>query len=186
MVKQLEGKKVLIMVANGVDEAAMSTVQREMIKTGAVIKTVGIEPGLVNSWKDNTWGLYFPVDQSLAMTLGSDYDCLIVPSGARGVQKLGANAHAERIIASFITAGKQMVFMGDAVELLAKTSLAKDWKVAGPERVQAAMVAAGAQWQGGEDYVHDIMMTGEAADAPAFIQSMIVFLSDVPEMKAAA
>lgn len=186
MEKQLNGKKILILVANGVDEAVMSQVQREMIKTGATIKTVGIEPGLVNSWNVNTWGLYFPVDQQISMTLGADFDALIVPSGARAIAKLGANAHAERILSSFISAGKQIAFIGDAVELLAKTHLAKDWKVAGPERVHQIMAAAGAQWQGPGEYVHDIVMTGEATDLQAFITAMVSHLSNVVEVKAAA
>jgi protease I len=186
MDKQLQGKKVLILVANGVDEKVMSVVQREMLKAGAEIKTVGIAPGLVNSWNDNTWGLYFPVDSQISTVLGSDFDCLVVPSGSRAIQKLGGNAHAERIISSFITAEKRMAFIGDAVELLAKTALAKDWKVSGPERVREAMTAAGAQWQGGSECVHNILMSGEASDTHAFVQSMISYFADCVEMKAAA
>lgn len=187
MEKQLNGKKILILVANGVDEAVMSNVQREMIKTGASIKTVGIEPGLVNSWNNNSWGLYFPVDQQISMTLGADFDALIVPSGSRAVQKLGANAHAERIIASFIEAGKPMAFLGDAVELLAKVNLAKGWNVAGPERVHQIMVAAGAQWQGSDTHAHGTLLTGEAVDTVAFIADAVAHINaPVVEVKAAA
>lgn len=184
---QLNGKKILILVANGVDETVMSNVQRELIKTGASIKTVGIEPGLVNSWNNNSWGLYFPVDQQISMTLGADFDALIVPSGSRAIQKLGANAHAERIISSFIEAGKPMAFIGDAVELLAKTGLAKDWKVAGPERVHQIMVAAGAQWQGAETHVHGTLLTGEATDTVAFIAAAAAhFDAPAADVKVAA
>ena len=139
MASALTGKKILILVGNGVDEGVMSVVQRELVKTGATVKTVGIEPGLVNSWNNNAWGLYFPVDQQMNTTLGSDFDCLIVPSGSRSIAKLGANAHSERIIASFIQSAKPMAFIGDAVELLAKVALATGWNVAGPARVQQAM-----------------------------------------------
>ncbi len=187
MEKQLNGKKVLILVANGVDEGVMSNVQRDMIKTGAAIKTVGIEPGLVNSWNNNSWGLYFPVDQQISMTLGSDFDALIVPSGSRAVQKLGANAHSERIIASFIEAGKPVAFVGDSVELLVKTQLSKGWRVSGPERVKAAMVAGGAEWEGGEVCVHNALMTGEATDITAYIQNIVAHISNgAVEIKAAA
>jgi putative intracellular protease/amidase len=159
----LHGKKIMIFVANGVDELVMSNVMREMLKTGATVKTVGLESGLVNSWNVNTWGLYFPVDQSASQTLGSDFDALIVPSGARAMQKLTASAHAERIISSFITAEKQVVMMGDAVTLFEKIGLA-----------------------GAENNAN--VMSGDCAtDVHAFISSMIAHLAAAPsDIKVAA
>jgi len=179
---QLSGRKVLVLVSNGVDEAVMSTVQRDMLKTGATVKTVGTESGLVNSWnsQSNGWGLYFPVDQQIGQTLGSDFDALVVPAGARSVQKLGSNPHAERIISSFITAGKPMVFMGDAVELLAKIELAKGFTVTGPERSHQILVAAGAVWSGAAEHVDGILMTGEGADLSSFIQNMAAHIQSGP------
>lgn len=176
---QLSGRKVLVLVSNGVDEAVMSTVQRDLLKSGAAVKTVGTETGLVNSWNGETngWGLYFPVDQQIGQTLGSDFDVLIVPSGARSIQKLGANPHAARIISSFVTAGKPMVFMGDAVELLAKIDMAKGLTVTGPERSHQILVAAGANWSGETETVDGMLMTGEGVDTASLIQSMIVYLS---------
>lgn len=123
MEKQLADKKVLVMVANGVDESVMSEVQRELLKTGATVKTAGMEPGLVNSWNGTVWGLYFPVDQQISQTLGADFDCLVVPSGARGIQKLATSAHSERILSSFATSGKPVAFIGDAIELVGRVRL---------------------------------------------------------------
>ncbi len=179
---QLSGRKVLILVSNGVDEAVMSTVQRELLKTGAVVKTVGTESGLVNSWnsQSNGWGLYFPVDQQIGQTLGADYDALIVPAGARSVQKLGGNPHAERIIASFVTAGKPIVFMGDAVELLAKVELAKGFTLTGPERSHQILVAAGAVWNGSAEHVDGMLMTGEGEDLLSFIHNMAAHIASGP------
>lgn len=182
----LNGMKVLILVSNGVDEASMSNIQRELLKTGAAIKTVGIESGLVNSWNNNAWGLYFPVDQTMSVTLGSDFDALVVPSGSRGVQKLSTSPHSERIIASFVEAGKPMAFVGDAVELLAKIGLAIGWNVAGPEGVRDAMTAAGATWAGTGATVHNILLTGEAVDQVAYVSDIVAHLQGSTEMKAAA
>ena len=124
MNQQLSGKKILVLVANGVDEAAVSQTQRELLKTGAVIRTAGLAPGLVNSWNVSIWGLYFPVDQQVSQTLGSDFDALVVPSGSRGIEKLAASPHTERILSSFIAARKPMVMIGDASTLFAKTGVA--------------------------------------------------------------
>ncbi|HYD17432.1 MAG TPA: DJ-1/PfpI family protein [Patescibacteria group bacterium] len=184
---QLQGKKIMILVANGVDESVMSVVMREMTKSGAVVKTVGTETGLVNSWNDNAWGLYFPVDMPISQTLGADFDCLMVLSGTRCVQKLSTNAHSERIITSFIMSGKPMAFIGNAVELLAKINLASGWNVAGPEASQAVMTAAGATWAGNGPTVHNALLTGEGANVIEFLNDMTAhFNNGAVEIKAAA
>ena len=162
MTQRLNGKKVLILVSSGVDETAMSMLQRELLHEGATIKTVGTEPGLVNSWNDKSWGLYFPVDIQISLALGSDFDLLIVPNGIRSIQKLSVNPHAERILSSFIVAQKPMCLMGDALELLAKTGNAEHEKSAN-------------------------VMTGECAgDISAFLQKMIEHFVDEESMKIAA
>jgi protease I len=158
MTHPLSGKKVLILVSNGVDEAAMTTIQRDLLKAGAIIKTVGTEPGLVNSWNNNAWGLYFPVDIQISMALGSDFDLLVVPSGTRSIQKLSANPHAERILSSFIAARKPVCMMGGAVELLAKL-----------------------------DHTHSPVMSGDCAgDMQAFVQEMIVHFAGQAPVQLAA
>jgi putative intracellular protease/amidase len=158
MTQLLSGKKVLILVSNGVDEAAMSVVQRDLLKAGASIKTVGTEPGLVNSWNNNAWGLYFPVDIQINTALGSDFDLLVVPSGTRSVQKLAANPHSERILTSFIASKKPACLMGEAVQLL--TNL---------------------------DYSQSPVMTGDATgDVPAFVQKMIAHFAGVEPLPLAA
>ena len=186
IVNTLNGMKILILVSNGVDEGSMSNIQRELLKTGATIKTVGIESGLVNSWNNNAWGLYFPVDQTMSVTLGSDFDAVVVPSGSRGVQKLSTSPHSERILASFVEAGKPMAFVGDAVELLAKVGLATGWNVAGPESVKNTMTAAGATWAGNGPTVHNILLTGDAPDQVAFVSEIVAHFQGNTEVKAAA
>jgi protease I len=158
MIQQLAGRKVLVLVSNGVDETAMSMVQRELLKAGAVVKTVGTEPGLVNSWSNNIWGLYFPVDIQISQALGSDFDLLVVPNGTRGIQKLSANPHAERIISSFAAARKPMCFMGEAVELLANI-----------------------------DHANSPVMSGNCTgEIPAFVQKMIVHFAGEQPLPMAA
>jgi protease I len=163
MDKKLAGKKILVLVANGVEEAVMSSVQREMLKAGAVPKTVAVEVGLVNSWNvnENNWGLFFPVDQQISKTLGVDFDALIVPSGLKSVDKLGASGHSERIISSFVETRKPMVFMGNAEALLDKTGHATQKN-------------------------SPLVMTGECFELESFIESMMDHLSAVPLAKVAA
>lgn len=111
-------KTVVILVANGFDEADFTESQRAFAKLGTKVSVVSTETGLVNSWRDNGWGHHFPADANVSTVLGSDYDCLFVPGGERSIAKLATSAHAKRIIRSFLDAGKPVALQGDADEML--------------------------------------------------------------------
>jgi protease I len=115
----LSGKKICILVASGFAEDIFSQIQKTLLKSGAVLKTVAPENGLVHGWLDNAWGHYFPVDIHLAEALGSDFDRLILPGGARAVEKLKNNLHTRRILRHFFEAQKPIVAISEATELLA-------------------------------------------------------------------
>lgn len=158
MTQLLNGKKVLILVSSGVEEAAMSNIQRELLKEGAIIKTVGTEPGLVNSWNNNSWGLYFPVDIQINQALGADFDLLVIPGGSRSIAKLSANPHSERIVGSFVAARKPVCAMDEAVQLI-----------------------------NGHDCTHVPLLTGEAKDdVIGFVQKMIAHFAGQPAVAMAA
>ncbi len=111
-------KTVVILVANGFDEVDFTHAQRAFTQSDIKTVIVSVETGLVNSWRDNGWGHHFPVDAHVSTVLGSDYDCLFIPGGERSVNKLAENAHAKRIIRSFIDAEKPVAMQGLADDLL--------------------------------------------------------------------
>lgn len=111
-------KNIIILVANGFDEADFTEGQRRFAQKGAKVSVVSCDTGLVNSWRDSSWGHHFPVDQNVSTVLGSDYDCLFIPGGERSIAKLSESAHAKRIIRSFIDADKPVAMQGNATELL--------------------------------------------------------------------
>jgi protease I len=115
----LSGKKICILVASGFAEDAFTQIQKTLIKTGAIVKVIAPENGLVHGWLNDAWGHYFPVDIHIAEALGSDFDRLILPGGARAVEKLKNNLHTRRILRHFFEAQKPVAAVGEAVELLA-------------------------------------------------------------------
>ena len=112
-------KSVVILVANGFDEVDFTEGQRAFVKSNIKASVISCEAGLVNSWRDNGWGHHFPVDAHVSTVLGSDYDCLFIPGGERSISKLSDNAHAKRIVRSFIDAGKPVAMQGNALDISA-------------------------------------------------------------------
>ncbi len=118
MMQSLDGKNILVLVANGVDEDSMSVIQRDLLKAGAKVKNIGAEAGVISSWNGEAWGVNFITDGNISTTLGSDFDMLVVPAGERSTNTLSTNLHSARIITSFAAAEKDMYFLGDASKLL--------------------------------------------------------------------
>jgi protease I len=160
MHKPLTGQKIAILVANGFDEVDMTHAQRALAGLGATLKIISTENGLVNSWTGTSWGHHFPTDGNVSTVLAADYDGLFVPGGTRSLAKLKDNAHCRRITRGFFDAGKPMMFLGCAVELLAVAERATDCTVTGDASSEAAMTAAGATWSTEPEMIQGFLATG--------------------------
>jgi protease I len=119
MQSHLHGLKVAILVGNGFDEASYMEMQRVWKGSGVRMSLVSANPGLVNSWRGEDWGLNYPIDFHLASAFAADFDVLFVPGGRRGIDKLMTTAHTKRFINGFLNAGKPVAMYNEALELLA-------------------------------------------------------------------
>lgn len=177
MNKPLMGQKIAILVANGFDEVDMTYAQRALAASGAQLHIISTENGLVNSWttKENgagAWGHHFPTDGNVSTVLAADYDCLYVPGGRRSVDKLKENAHCRRIARSFFDAGKPMMFLGCAIELLADSERAEDCTVTGDAESREILTNAGATWAEQDVVIDSFLATaaGSNAENPIFAE----------------
>ncbi|GAB5389634.1 MAG: type 1 glutamine amidotransferase domain-containing protein [Alphaproteobacteria bacterium] len=143
MTDTLNGKNIAILVANGVEEAHLTAIQRAMLKHGAKAVVVSPENGLVNSWHNNGWGHYFPVDKSVDETLSADFDMLIIPGGVRSTDKLKGNAHTNRIITGFADGSKKIAALGHGVDLMINAERIAPMTVAVSEDLKEAVETAG-------------------------------------------
>lgn len=116
--KSLTGQKIAILAANGFEEADMIAAQRALVASGATMRLVSPDNGLVNGWDGKGWGHNFPVDAALNTALGVDFDGLVIVGGQRSFDKLNMTAHTKRFIGSFMLAQKPVVAFGDAANVL--------------------------------------------------------------------
>ena len=188
MNKPLHGQKIAILVANGFDEVDMTHAQRALASLGATLKIISPENGLVNSWTGTSWGHHFPTDGNVSSVLAADYDCLYVPGGKRSIDKLKDNAHARRITRSFFDAGKPMMMLGCAVELLAAAERAAGCTVTGDAASETILTAAGASWATETPMIQGFLATATGSDAenPIFASFETFFVQEAEIVKQAA
>ena len=120
----LNQQKVMLLAAHGAEEDQVSQLQRAILAAGGKPSTVSVEQCVINSWSGENWGCSFPVDAHVSETLAMDYDMVIVPAGVRSIDKLLQNPHTERLLSSFMEAGKSIVIFGDALRALHETGIA--------------------------------------------------------------
>ncbi len=109
---------IAILAANGIDENNMTEIQRSLARVGWRAKVISPENGLIHSWAHNAWGHCYPADAKLEVSLGSDFDMLILPHGTRNADRLKTNAHTKRFITAFLLARKPVAAFGSAEDLL--------------------------------------------------------------------
>jgi protease I len=187
MDQPLAGKTIAILVANGFEETEMTEPQRALLKTGATLKVISPEQGLVNGWHGKAWGHYFPVDQQVAEVLAADFDMLILPGGERSVAKLAGNAHVRRIIGGFMDGGKPVAAIDDGVSLIAVAQKIKGRTVSASPAVREDLEAAGAVWSDEPLTIDKALLTADGLDTlPAFVDQLVKAFSEAAQVKKAA
>ncbi len=188
MHKPLLGQKLAVLVANGFCEKDLTEMQRALLKTGADVRIVGMDQGLVNSWNENGWGLNFAADQVLSEALGANFSMLVIPGGQRSVDKLKLTAHTRRFIGSFLDSRKPVVAFDQAVDLVIFSQRISGRTIAGPENLKDEAMKAGAIWADDAFAIDGNLMTGGEATGPRakFVVEALEFLtSSLAEDKAA-
>jgi protease I len=186
MTLNLADKNVAILAADGFDEHQMTEIQKALTKARARLKIVAPEAGLVNGWQGEGWGHHFHVDAPIGEALGSDFDMLVLPGGARSVEKLKANAHARRIVNHFLAANKPIAAIGDGVGLLALGDKIGGRLVAASVAAQEALKAAGVQIGDDNQEIDGNLLTATGDDLAAWVENAVAFFADADVVKHAA
>jgi protease I len=179
--KPLARRRAAILVANGFMESDMTAVQRALAGAGAIVRTVSTENGLVNSWQGTGWGYNFAVDVPLSKALAAEYDILVVPSGARSMDKLKLTAHTKRFIGGFLAAGKPALLLGESVALLAYFNMAEGREIASPDRYVAELEAVGATPVGKDMVRSQSLVTGNVESDEQLQAVLSVFIDGVKD-----
>jgi len=155
----LNGKKIAILVANGFEESHMTGLHKPLVETGAEVKIVSPEKGVVNSWHDKSWGHFFPANAHLPTSMSHHFDGVIIPGGSRHIARLSSNPQTARFLRGFMEDNKPVALFDGAVLVLAECGLVEDRKVVSTEEANAKLTEKGADNQEGDLFVDDMLVT---------------------------
>src|SRR5258708_40143490 len=108
MSKPLEGKRIAILLTDGVEQSELTEPRKALEKAGA--KTILISPAAntVQAMKHKEKGDTFKVDRPLNSADPNDFDGLLLPGGVANPDELRTNADAVSFVRTIFDSGKPM------------------------------------------------------------------------------
>ncbi|MEH6401959.1 MAG: DJ-1/PfpI family protein [Sneathiella sp.] len=182
----LNGKKIAILVANGFEESHMTGLHKPLVETGADVKIVSPEKGVVNSWHDKSWGHFFPANAHLPTSMSHHFDGVIIPGGIRHITRLSSNPQTARFLRGFMEDNKPIALFDDAVLVLAECGLIEGRKVVSSEEAKVKLDEKEAEHQEGDLFVDDMLVTANNAIEPLVMKFVENVQNYVPEAWEAA
>ncbi|MGA2231775.1 MAG: type 1 glutamine amidotransferase domain-containing protein [Tepidisphaeraceae bacterium] len=174
MAKQLQGKRVAILVENGFERVEMTTPRHALEEAGAQTDLISPDGGTVQSVEHDKPGERFPVDVDLSNADPAEYDALLLPGGVSNPDKLRINPDAVKFVKAFVDAGKPIAAICHGPWTLIEAGAVKGRRMTSWPSLQTDLRNAGANWVDEEVVTDNGLVTSRKPDdLPAFDEKMI-------------
>lgn len=174
MERNLNGKKVAILVTNGFEQVEMTEPKRALEQAGAQTFIISPEREQVQAWQHFDKGDTFRVDVPLDQARPEDYDALLLPGGVANPDQLRTDERAVRFVRAFFEAGKPVAAICHGPWLLVEADVVRGRTVTSWPSLKTDLKNAGARWVDQEVVVDQGLVTSRNPnDIPAFNRKMI-------------
>lgn len=174
MEKELDGKKVAILVADFFEQVEMTEPREALKEAGAVVTIVSPSSGQIQGMNHADKGDKFNVDLTLEEADAADYDALMIPGGTMNPDTLRSTDAALEFTRHFFQAHKPVAAICHGPWVLVDAGVARDRTLTSWPAIQTDLKNAGATWVDKEVVADNGLVTSrKPADLPAFIRKMI-------------
>ena len=168
MAGTLEGKKIAILAADGVEQVELTEPRKAIEDAGATTELLSLDDGEILGFDHLDHGDRFPVDKVVSEASAGDYDGLVIPGGVANGDFLRADADAVRFVADFAKAHKPIASICHGPWILVEAGIVKDRITSWPS-LKTDVRNAGGTWVDEEVHVDQGLVTSRKPDdIPAF------------------
>jgi protease I len=179
MARQLEGKRVAILVADGFEQIEMTEPRKALDEAGAQTVIVSPASNQVQGWNHYEHADKFNVDMPLDTADPNSFDALMLPGGVANPDQLRINDKAVAFVRSFFNEGKPVAAICHAPWTLIDVGVVKGVALTSWPSLRTDLVNAGATWLNEEVVVDQGLVTSRNPhDIPAFNAKMIEEFSE--------
>jgi deglycase len=188
MANELNGKKVAILAADGVEQVELEQPREAVEEAGASTELVSLEDGEIQAMNgDIDKGDTFPVDRKVADVSVDDYDALLLPGGTMNPDKLRMDDDAVDFVREFVEAGKPIGVICHGPWTLVEADVVRGRTITSWPSVRTDLRNAGAEVVDREVVVDEgIVSSRSPDDLPAFCSKVIEEFAEGRHDRAAA
>jgi protease I len=175
MANELQGKKIAILAADGVEQVELETPRDAVQDAGATTELLSIETGEIQAMNgDINKGDTFTVDKKVSDASIEDYDGLILPGGVVNPDNLRVDADVISFLQEYFKAGKPVGVICHGPWTLVEADLVRGRTITSFPSIRTDIVNAGGDWVD-EEVVCDqgLVSSRNPDDLPAFTAKIV-------------
>ncbi len=174
MARQLDGKKVAILVTDGFEQVEMTKPREALDEAGAETKIVSLKPGKIQGMHHADKGDKFDVDLTLDEARPEKFDALLIPGGLMKPDALRSNDDALEFARHFFREGKPVAAICHGPWVLIDAGVVRGRTLTSWPAIKNDVKNAGGKWVNEEVVVDNGLVTSRKPDdIPAFNKKMI-------------
>jgi protease I len=172
--KDLNGKKIAILVDEGFEQVELIKPRKALDKVGAETKVISPQAGEVRAWNMKRWGKSVAVDVPLESADPAQFDGLLLPGGVMNPDKLRMNPKAVEFVKHFFDEGKPVASICHGPWTIVEADAVKGRTLTSWPSLQTDIRNAGGTWVD-EEVVTDmgLVTSRKPDDIRAFNKKMI-------------
>jgi protease I len=188
MANELNGKKVAILAADGVEQVELEQPRDAVQDAGATTELVSLDDGEIQAMNgDIDKGDTFPVDRKVADVSVDDYDALLLPGGTMNPDKLRMDDDAVSFVREFVESGKPIGVICHGPWTLVEADVVRGRTITSWPSVRTDLRNAGAEVLDREVVVDEgIVSSRMPDDLPAFCEKVVEEFAEGRHERAAA
>ncbi|WP_107667743.1 type 1 glutamine amidotransferase domain-containing protein [Cyanothece sp. BG0011] len=180
MAKELQNKKIAILVTDGFEQVEMTQPRQAFDDAGATTHLISPKDQTVRGWNHYDKADEFNVDIGLNQANPNDYDALLLPGGVANPDQLRTNESVVEFIKAFFTADKPVAAICHGPWTLVEAEAVEGRKITSWPSLKTDLKNAGANWVDQEVVIDGNLVTSRNPhDIPAFINAAIALFARV-------
>ena len=174
MAKQLEGKRIAFLAADGFEQSELEQPWNEIKNAGATVELLSVHKGSIQGMHHMDKADAFEVDGLVAEADAANYDGLVLPGGVANPDMLRTNVPAVEFIRDFFEQSKPVAAICHGPWTLVEADVVRGRTLTSWPSLRTDIRNAGGQWVDEEVHVDQGLVTSrKPADLPAFCAKAI-------------
>ncbi|ORV57674.1 peptidase C56 [Mycobacterium europaeum] len=182
MANELQGKKVAILAADGVEKVELEQPRSALEAAGAQVELLSLKTGEIQARNhDLEPAGTFKVDRAVSDASVSEFDGLVLPGGTVNPDKLRMDSSAVSFVRDFVSSGKLVAAICHGPWTLLEAGVAKGRTLTSYPSIRTDLRNAGANVVDEEVVVDGNVITSRSPkDLPAFCATIVQQFAHAP------